>query len=311
MASPRLQLPFLTSLFLASLALTSSANPSVSHSPVRPYSPVRASLPGTTEHLQQIFTGRCYAGGGTLCDELWEEFSHAFRYQQDFAVTPDYFKSFFNRSDVSASLKAPTSKGLFWSGVSALFDMSTLLGGEGWFVMEISGVAGWLQGTDFCGSPTAPNGMNSSECIYGDVSPQDNQWHGTWVSFWAEASRIYATQVRGDINVVLTGRLGHPAYRRDSFFGSIELGALRVDQIGGITISVLPQAIDQPLFERCGHGSLQLLVEDLVSLGFKQEAISCNDAPDDLLIYMCTRDPKARRCKLKESIPFNNSERLV
>merc|ERR1712166_453601 len=143
MASPSLQLLFLTSL-LASLALTSNATTLASHSPLR------ASLPGTTEHLQQIFTGRCYAGGGMLCDELWEEFSHAFQYQQDFAVTPENFKSFLNRSDVSASLKAPTSKGLFWSGVSELFDMSTLLGGEGWFVMEISGVAGWLQGTDFC-----------------------------------------------------------------------------------------------------------------------------------------------------------------
>jgi len=247
--------------------------------------------------------GRCFTEGSDECLPLWRNFSDAFAFQQDDQITPESFSDFFQRTDVISSLRAPRDHGIFWSGISSLFDMSALTPGLGWFVMEISGVVGWLANTDFCGSPDSVTGTNASSCVYGDFNTTgDGKWHGTWVSFWAQASVAYSRQVRGDINIVLSGKAGHPAYRRDSFFSSIELRNIQTSEIGNVAISVLRQSLEEPLYERCGQGSLALLVEDLVAIGIPESSIKCENSPSFLTIYQCTRNPYAPVCKLSQEV---------
>eukprot|EP00658_Telonema_sp_P-2_P015828 TRINITY_DN16111_c0_g1_i1.p1 TRINITY_DN16111_c0_g1~~TRINITY_DN16111_c0_g1_i1.p1 ORF type:complete len:145 (+),score=30.75 TRINITY_DN16111_c0_g1_i1:119-553(+) len=142
--------------------------------------------------------------------------------------------------------------------------------------------------------------IRDSACVYGDFNTTgDGKWHGTWVSFWAQASKVYSQRAQGDINIVLTGHQGHPAYRRDSFFSSVEMKNMRVSRIRNVSVSVLPQSVREPLFEHCGEGSLALLEEDLQSIGIPAGAISCANSPEELMVYMCTRDPTAEECRLR------------
>jgi hypothetical protein len=244
---------------------------------------------GTEPHLKAIFMGRCYAVtddpqsaaalvafNGTIdCARLWRLFAGSFAFKVDANVTPDDFAPYFNDTQVKASLAATGRRALFWSGVQEF--VSQVQESCHLFVMETSPLVAILDGLMFCASPTDPLGMNMTECEYGDV--QNGQWKGTWVSFWAAASAAYAPTVTGNITLLFSGNKARPAYRRTSFFGSIELPLLNTDQITGATIYVASQRPDLPIYEPCGQGSMALLLQDLLKIGLDNSTITCINDP--------------------------------
>jgi hypothetical protein len=119
--------------------------------------------------------------------------------------------------------------------------------------------------------------FNLTECVYGDVD--HGTWKGTWVSFWAAASAAYAPTISGNITLLFSGNASRPAYRRSSFFGSIELPRLNSLDITGATIYVAPSRPDEPIYEPCGVGSMALLVKDLVAQGIDPSTIDCINDP--------------------------------
>lgn len=237
---------------------------------------------GTDPHLEQIFMGRCLSvhddsdyKGSVNCTRLWHLFRNAFAFKDDSKVTPLAFGNFFSSPDVRKSLAGTGRRSLFWSGVQefvAQVQESCHL-----FVMETSPLVSILNDLMFCGSPTDPTGFNLTECAYGDVN--NGTWKGTWVSFWAAASAAYAPTISGNITLLFSGNASRPAYRRNSFFGSIELPRLNALSITGATIYVAPSRPDVPIWEPCGVGSMALLVNDLVAQGIDPSTIQCQNDP--------------------------------
>jgi len=254
---------------------------------------------GTEPHLEEVFMGRCYAVQDDSyppltslnCTRLWTLFSGAFRYKDDSKVGTADFDSFFSSPEVKNSLTGTGKNALFWSGVQdivAAFQTSCHL-----FVMETSPLVAILNELMFCGSDTDPSGFNYEQCVYGDTTPGIG-WRGTWVSFWAAASAAYAPTVTGNITLLFSGDANRPAYRRTSFFGSIEMPRLNPAKITGALIWVAPESANVSLYEHCGEGSLKMLFSDLVNQGLDPATIECRNNP---------RVVRHLQCALQYTIP--------
>lgn len=237
---------------------------------------------GTDPHLEQIFMGRCLSvhddsnyKGPINCTRLWSLFRDAFAFKPDEKVSPQDFYYFFSDPDVRLSLAGTGRRSLFWSGVQEF--VQQVQDSCHLFVMETSPLVSILNDLMFCGSPTDPSGFNLTSCAYGDLD--QGVWRGTWVSFWAAASAAYAPTISGNITLLFSGNATRPAYRRNSFFGSIELPRLNAQSITGATIYVAPTRPDIPIYEPCGVGSMALLVGDLVAQGLDPSTIQCFNDP--------------------------------
>lgn len=225
------------------------------------------------------------------CQALWQSFSSSFRGKDDRQVGTQDFAPFFARSDVQNSLAGTGRAAMFWSGVQPIveqFQISCHL-----FVMETSPIVSILTDLMFCGSSSDPSGFNMTSCVYGDFDSSVG-WQGTWVSFWAAASAAYAPTITGNITMLFSGNAARPAYRRTSFFGSIELPRLDPKKITGALIWVAPQAANEPIYEPCGSGSLKLLIDDLTRQGFDPATIQCKNNP---------RVVRHLQCALQYTIP--------
>jgi hypothetical protein len=145
--------------------------------------------------------------------------------------------------------------------------------------METSPIVGIVDNLMFCGSPTTKSGFGDS-CVYGDVDTK-GVWHGTWASFWAAASRYYAPFVCGNVTVLMASYGGRDAYRRTSFFGSVELPSIDFKHVNHVHILVAPTSADAPLKASCDTpgGSIMLLQSDLVRYGLDPFKISCTNRP--------------------------------
>lgn len=290
--------------------------------------PAFASVPrvlnftaGSDPHVEQIFLGRCYDMVNrnlvpdikTSCEDLWTLFSSGFLYKNDADVTPEDYAPFFANSDVVRSLRKQCSRqrSLFWSGISGVVE--ELQDDRHLFVMETSPIVDCLHDLVWCGSADDASGFNYTRCVYGDVSPVDNKWHGSWVSFWAAASYAYAPMVNGNVTMIFSGYAGHPAYRRTSFFGSVEMPNLDPKKITGVNVYVIPLAADEPLYERCDQKSLQLLRHDLIARGFDPATLTCTDDPQWAMHVLCARLPSYAGCQLPptppKTLPLNGWDR--
>jgi len=236
------------------------------------------------------------------CSRLWETFTKGFRYKDDASIGVADFDEFFELPEVKNSLAGTGHNALFWSGVQEFivqFQISCHL-----FAMETSPIVALLQDLMFCGSSTDPSGFNLTECVYGEDYPGIG-WRGTWVSFWAAASAAYAPTVTGNITMLFSGDASRPAYRRTSFFGSIELPRLKGNHITGAIIWVAPRAANVTLYESCGEGSLKLLVGDLVRQGLDPNTIVCKNNPRVVRHLQCALQYDIPECQMP---PVNISE---
>jgi len=262
---------------------------------------------GTEPHLEEVFLGRCYSvkddsfpyhTSALNCTRLWHLFSASFRYKDDAKVSTSDFDAYFDAAEVKASLAGTGQNALFWSGVQdivAAFQTSCHL-----FVMETSPLVAILNDLMFCGSSTDPSGFNYTECAYGDTTPGVG-WRGTWVSFWAAASAAYAPTVTGNITLLFSGDASRPPYRRTSFFGSIELPRLQANKIQGALIWVAPRSANESLYERCGEGSLQTLVDDLVAQGLNPASIDCRNNPRVVRHLQCALQYTIPECQFPQN----------
>ena len=91
--------------------------------------------------------------------------------------------------------------------------------------------------------------------------------------------RMYTVVPAARPVMLFSGNKARPAYRRTSFFGSIELPLLNTNQITGATIYVASQRPDLPIYEPCGQGSMALLMQDLLKIGMDNSTINCINDP--------------------------------
>ncbi|KAK7480475.1 hypothetical protein BaRGS_00028292 [Batillaria attramentaria] len=199
--------------------------------------------PGTTVHIQEIFTGRCYdyrqikyktlmPGVSEDCTSLWNKFFSAFSFM-------------------------PPCAAMFWSGVKDLAH-EYAADGQRYVTLEDTLIGYLVDGLIWCGQGIEP-GMNYTRCPSWTDCPLE-----TSESFWASASKTFASSASGDVYVMLDGsQRDKPAYRRDS--------------------------------ETCTNGSLELLQADVTSRGFE---FICEDDPQAILHLLCADNPSDRECLL-------------
>jgi len=192
----------------------------------------------------------------------------------------------WNSPVVGNSLKANNRKSLFWSGIRGYVD--EFQKATSTFVMETSSIVGILTDLMFCGSSSSASGLDYDSCIYGDVDKQ-GVWHGTWSSFWAAASFYYAPFITGNVTIVMASYGHQDAYRRTSFFGSVELPHIDFPNIDFVHIMVAPASADAPLKAECETrgGSIQLLQKDLVMYGMRPNKILCTNRPRVVQHLLC------------------------
>lgn len=270
---------------------------------------------GTNPHLDEIFIGRCYAVIGSsslyspssnnniimneydpydVCTKLWGLFASAFQFQNDSNILPSAFLPFFSHPLIISSLQSSPNNALFWSGVSDLIPTYQTFTNH--FVMETSSIVEIVGDLMFCGSTSDVTGFDYDSCVWGDYNlTGDSQWHGTWVSYWAAASLAYAPLVSGNITILLRG--SPSPYRKSSFFATCELPNLPISKIPFIQILVVP-AEDGAVYDECGEGSMQELVNDLVNVGFHANQISCQNDPPVFKLMQCLSTPLSSQCLL-------------
>lgn len=274
--------------------------------------------PGTTQHLQDIFTGRCYdykqvkyktvlPQVSEECQALYKQFFQAFSYMAPCSVALSHYLPFM----LAAQQQIPSDKALFWSGVR---ELAHEYAGEGerYVTLEDTMIGYVVDGLVWCGQETTP-GMNYSRCPSWSDCPSEAS-----EAFWALASSTFASSTSGTVTVMLDGsRSDTPAYRRDSFFGKYELPAMKKGNVHGVRV-FLTHPLDGPVMETCNNGSLPLLQQDVEARGF---SFLCVDDPQAILHLLCADNPSDKIChlasayilhgpqqssiKAKTTIPFN------
>ncbi|XP_076435852.1 ADP-ribosyl cyclase/cyclic ADP-ribose hydrolase-like isoform X2 [Babylonia areolata] len=262
--------------------------------------------PGTTEHIENIFIGRCYdykqiKYKSTLpqvsepCEKLYEKFAAAFSDRPPCALDMDNYKPFIN----AARQEIPQDKAMFWSGTKELAH-EYASEGERLVTMEDTLIGYLADGLVWCGQSVAP-GMNFSRCPSWRDCPSEAS-----EAFWGSASMAFAQSVSGHVTVMMdVSREDRPAYRRDSFFGKYELPNLDTAQVTAINV-LLTHPLEQPAFENCNNGSLVLLKQDVTTIGFP---FSCVDNPDAILHLLCVENPSDRACHLASKYMFQGLDR--
>ncbi|KAL8588849.1 hypothetical protein ACOMHN_011564 [Nucella lapillus] len=146
--------------------------------------------PGTTDHIKDIFIGRCYDYKQILyksvlppvsedCEGLYKKFTTAFSLMPPCAVTADDYQPFMK----AARQTIPKDKAMFWSGVKALAE-EYASEGERYVTLEHTLIGYTVDGLVWCGQG-APPGMNFNRCpSWDDCPPEASR------AFWASASKV-------------------------------------------------------------------------------------------------------------------------
>ncbi|ESO89787.1 hypothetical protein LOTGIDRAFT_218611 [Lottia gigantea] len=248
--------------------------------------------PGTTLHLKEIFIGRCWdykeikhkefpLRTDVNCNDLWNDFYKAFSYQAPCDVAMEHYKEYIDL----ASQNVPENKGMFWSGT---YDIAHEYAeaGKRFVTLEDTMIGFLANSLIWCGSGST--GANFTRCPSWTDCPLESS-----ESFWASASREFASSVNGDVYLMLDGsRKDKPAYSKDSFFSKYELPAL--ENVNKIVI-IVKHNLDGPIKETCSNGSIIDLQEDILNRGF---VFNCLDDPAAIIHLLCADDPEARECKM-------------
>lgn len=188
----------------------------------------------------------------------------------------------------AARQQIPENKVMFWSGVKDLAHEYSA-DGQRYVTLEDTLIGYLVDGLVWCGQGSPP-GMNYSRCPSWMDCPLE-----TSESFWASASKTFASSAKGEVAVMLDGsRSDTPAYRRDSFFSKYELPFLDEKAVTRVLV-FLTHPLNSPAYESCFNGSLALLEQDVSSRGFE---FQCEDDPAAILHLLCADNPSDRECRL-------------
>ncbi|XP_050417319.1 ADP-ribosyl cyclase/cyclic ADP-ribose hydrolase [Patella vulgata] len=247
--------------------------------------------PGTSDHLQDIFIGRCWdyteikykqqIGSMVVnCSDLWNTFYAAFSYRAPCDLSMQRYADFMAK----ASQTLPRNKAMFWSGTYNIAH-EYADNGKRYVTLEDTLVGYLANQLSWCGSSS--DGANMTRCpSWADCPLEASE------SFWASASKQFASSAIGDVYLMLDGSRDKPAYSPNSFFGKYELPNLQeVDTV----VILVTHNVTEPPKETCTTGSLLELQEDIRSRGL---IYNCIDDLDAVRHLLCADDPEARECKM-------------
>lgn len=253
---------------------------------------------GTTQHLKEIFLGRCWDfienRGKDLenpskvdCNELWETFSKSFAFKGPCDVTSKDYALFFDLYDE----KPLNDKVMFWSGTRELTHAYTRLYDR--FTTLEDTLAGYLlNGLRWCGSKEDP-GIDYKECPY-ECSKQK--------AFWGLAAAKLARRARGIVHVMLNGTRQHlvdrqifPSFMDDSYLAENQLSSLPVRDVKEFRILV-GHTLHHKSLERCDSLTILELQNRAKARGLKT---TCFDNPYFIRHLLCLDNPGDPLCLFK------------
>ncbi|CAL1539774.1 unnamed protein product [Lymnaea stagnalis] len=266
--------------------------------------------PGTTPNIQYVFEGRCWDYDETRyngllprvqadCDTLWKLFFQSFSYHAPCAVNQTSYSPFLQ----AARQTLPQDKVMFWSGVYSLAHRFSE-NGVNYITLEDTLIGYLANSLVWCGQENPP-GMNYSRCPDWSDCPSEAS-----ESFWAGASRTFASAAKGNVTLMVDGsNPNKPAYRRNSFFSKYELPSLDVSLVPALHVIVV-HTLDKPKIETCGSGTLLDLKNDVTARGI---LFTCDDDPASVMHLLCADQPDSRECKLAAAhvnceLPYNSTQ---
>jgi len=257
---------------------------------------------GTSPYLKDMFIGRCWqyetlqANNHVLtekvnCRDLWTAFYKSFAFKDPCDMDKDSYENFFNMF----KNKNKITNALFWSGAGELVHDFTFINDD-YIVLEDTLTGNLLNGLTWCGSNTTADGLNYKDCeSSGDVC-------NAMYPAWFQASANFALRASGEATVLLNASRSRnrSAYYSKSFFRSVEMPRLKVDQLN---VLVATNA-DKPVRERCGT---QSLIELDMDAKMKNMRTACVDQPKLVLRVFCLKFPKASQCAPVSFLPQDST----
>jgi len=270
----------------------------------------------TTPHLREIVVGRCseaiivntdvmtnVSSTAVDCARIYENFASVWVSKASSSVSLADFEPFFNELP-NELLMAPRDKSLFWSNTDRVAHVLSNNFPQNFVTLEDTVLGRALNRLTFCGC-TGEDNSTSLDCVngvdYKELCPfgqvlSSNETLGAMVSFWAQSSRRFAANARGDVHVLLSAHHG-TAYKTASFFAGFELPNLSTPNITSLQILLLK---NDSIGETCTSGSILKLKEDVKrrfeETGVALPPITCVDDYATLKYIVCADTPESKEC---------------
>ncbi|XP_022101991.1 ADP-ribosyl cyclase/cyclic ADP-ribose hydrolase 2-like [Acanthaster planci] len=255
---------------------------------------------GSTLNLKEIVVGRCWDYQRVIgmepgrphnpvdCAKAWAVFTDAFAHKDPCETPPDAFSQFAHMMTVSL----PKDGTMFWSGTKDVaLTISSLSHGSN-FSLENTLLGYTVNGLTWCGKETVNgDGINYDNCPSFD---DPNCRSSVSSVFWTEASKTFAMQATGSVDVFLNGSDPRGAFRENSFFATVELPNLNTALVNRVNIIVIHNLYG-PVIDTCGTGTILTLQSRIEDRGMDW---SCDDDPEETKIIQCLQYPHSYECEL-------------
>jgi len=179
-----------------------------------------------------------------------------------------------------------TFQAFFWSGAGELVHDYTFINDD-YIVLEDTLTGNLLNGLTWCGSNTTADGLNYKDCeSSGDVC-------NAMYPAWFQASANFAVRASGEATVLLNANRSRnrSAYYSKSFFRSVEMPRLKVDQLNVLVAT------------NANARETQSLIELDMDAKMKNMRTTCVDQLKLVLRVFCLKFPKASQCAPVRFLP--------
>ncbi|XP_067670567.1 ADP-ribosyl cyclase/cyclic ADP-ribose hydrolase-like [Haliotis asinina] len=267
---------------------------------------------GTTPEIRELVLGRCidyqtninpgaFCVNGVStrrnCSALADLFISAFSFQPACNVSYSRYDDFIQ----AANIDVPSGQGMFWSGVYGVVQMYSNHGQRA-TVLEDTLIGYMVDGLQFCAQTNEPGITYDEDCS--GFGQRDNCTHNAEYSFWAMASKNFASHVNGNVQVMLNASLDQP-FRDLSFFSTWEVPNMNASQISNVNI-LMVHIPGQVIRSNCDSDSISMLKKRLKDRNISS---SCEDSPRGPQSILCVDHPREKECS--EEKATSTSSHLV
>ncbi|XP_071085560.1 ADP-ribosyl cyclase/cyclic ADP-ribose hydrolase-like [Haliotis cracherodii] len=267
---------------------------------------------GTTPDIRELVLGRCvdyqtninpgpFCVNGVSnhrnCTALADKFTSAFAFQPGCNVSYSRYDDFLK----AAEIDVPPGQSMFWSGVYGVVQMYSNRGQRA-TVLEDTLIGYMVDGLQFCAQTDPPGITYGADCPGFDQTA--NCTNNAEFSFWAMASKHYASHASGEAHVMLNASRDQP-FRDSSFFATWEVPNMNASQLSKVNI-LMVHIPGQRIRSTCNSNNISGLKKRLRD---RNIASSCQDSPRGPQTMLCVDYPGERECDIDRTT--SASSRLV
>ncbi|XP_046553303.1 ADP-ribosyl cyclase/cyclic ADP-ribose hydrolase-like [Haliotis rubra] len=211
-------------------------------------------------------------------------FISAFAFQPACNVSYSRYDDFFK----AANIDVPPGQSMFWSGVYGVVHVYSNRGQRA-TVLEDTLIGYMVDGLQFCAQTNQPGITYDEDCP--GFEQTDNCTYNAEYSFWAMASKNYASHARGEAYVMLNASRDQP-FQDSSFFATWEVPNMNARILSKVNI-LLVHVPGQKIRSTCNSVNISGLIKRLRD---KNIASSCQDSPRGPQTMLCVDHPAEKEC---------------